>query len=392
MARDLSVAEQVVQESLGLSADDLGMNRDDPFAGLNFDDDGEEVDTNDLEGDDNQGEFSDQQQIENDPFNPTEPQQRQQRPDPSQSQNRKLDDLSVSHTQGQPYDIKRIKYDPKGNVLSSDGKRIIATAGREARLFVDHHKTKEQLGVVQTQARTAITEVNNRLNKAVEIGTGLAQQLKAVRESGTAYSSMGLNDNENRQALELAVLFKRSPVEAIKNILTQATARGIDLTTLGLQPGGFDTQSLLQLVRTEITNATKPLQDANQRQTAQSESERVALESRNAATSELNTFLITNPDAKQYLPVFERIYAVPEFQNMSLNEVWLRIQLNLAQQQRNPQQQSQRPNLQNRNRQQPRVPNGRQNPPGATRDRQAPQSEGLAPVSMSYEDIVKSVL
>ena len=384
---DRQTAASVVQDSLGLSADDLGMDREDPFEGLNFDDEGHET-----EGDDNDELDAGDDDTGVDELD-ARPQRRQQEEEPRQPRQRQDQDyLSVTHTpKPDEFDIKKVKYDGKGNILSADGKTVVAKAGREARMFTSLHKTRDRLNTVQQRANGEITRLDTNLKKAVEIGTGLAQQLTTLREAGTAHTRAGISDHEHQQALELASMWKRSPIDAVKTMLTRAAASGIDLTTLGLQPGGFDTKALLDLVRSELGTATKPIQDRNQAETAAQQVERQTREAGETATRELNQFLIQNPDAQRYLPVFERIYSRPEYQNMTLNEVWLRIQLNLARQSREPRDQNRDPNAQRlRNRQQPRLPNGRQNPPDGRRGRQ--QSDDIAPVSESYESIARSVL
>lgn len=382
------VAMDVVSESLGLSADDLGVNRDDAFEGMDgLDDEGDD----DNDGDESEEITRTRNQENEDDNNEDDlaPQPRQQQQQREQQQpkprNQQPDYLSVTHTDNQS---KKLKVDAKGNILSEDGKKVIASAGREARYYTSLHNERQKVTTIQNLARTEVQRLDTNLQKAVEIGTGLAQQLTTLREAGTAHTRMGLSDQDHQQALEFASAFKKNPVDGIKLILTKAVASGIDLTTLGLAQGGFDPAALMQMVRSEIGTLTKPIQDRNQQETAQQQAQREADEQKNEATRQLNSFLIDNPEAKQYLPVFGRIYENPAYQNMSLNEVWLRIQLNLA---RNPQQRQEEPRSQRlRNRQQPRLPNGRNNGPNG-RER-TPQGDDLAPVSQSYEDILRDVM
>lgn len=375
-----NVAENVVRDSLGLSGDDLGMDRDDPFVDLDLGDDepGDDDDDTlqlDQPGDDNVFEV-----YQNEP-QPQRQQQQQPRPKP--------DDLRVSHTDEFKLDGKP-NYDKKGNILGKDGK-VIATAGREARMFTSLHQARERVSTVQREANTQVTAMRTNLEKAVQIGTTLAQRLTAIQEVGQAHTRLGLNDTELQQALELAAAFKKSPTEAIKTILTRASASGIDLTTLGLQPGGFDPSSLLALVREEINKGVKPVVDRSNQETAQQQVERERNEAVQASTQELEQFFVVNPDAKPFLPAFQKIYEQPQFANMSLGEVWARIQLNLLRrQQENPGDQPRRsPNSQQR--QPRRMPNGRGSPPDQGRDRVQVDSE-LAPVSDSYEDIARHVM
>ena len=132
----------------------------------------------------------------------------------------------------------------------------------------------------------------------------------------------------------------------------------------------------------------QPLRERQQQETAQQQREREAREEREATTRELNTFLGANPEAKKFLPAFQKVYENPAFQHMSLGEVWSRIQLNLLRRGIDPNlpQQQQRPANQQQSRQQPRMPNGRQRQPQGR-----PQASTMAPVSTSYEDIVRDL-
>ncbi|HEY6019731.1 MAG TPA: hypothetical protein VIY48_07465 [Candidatus Paceibacterota bacterium] len=368
------VAQDLVRENLGLSADDLGMDRPDTFADMDLGDEGDEdIDINARQHDDF-GDMEAPEQIE-------QPQQRQQ-----------PDDLSVTHTpQPQERPIgQEFKADKKGNIIGKDGK-IVAFAGREARLFTEHHKLRGQLGQITQQANTRINDFQQRLNQAVDIGMRLSERVKALVEQGTVASKAGLSEPEHQQAIQLAVQAKTDPVGALKVLLTRAHAAGIDLTSLGLQPGGFDTKSLMDMVRQEIANGVKPVQQRMQQETDRERQVREQQESQERVNTELRTFLGQNPEARNWLPAFKEIYARPELQHMSLGEVWSRLQLNLLRRgidpanPPRPQQQQRSPNPQQR-----RMPSGRGNPPGGGHGRVQPME--LAPVSDSYEDIVRGVL
>lgn len=396
---DNDTARNVVADSLGLSADDLGMDRENVFEGMNFGDDpGDDDDGDDFSQNQNQ---DDDGVVGNEPDDhlpvrtQQQPRDRQQQPNQqrqNQNQNR-ADDLSVSHTQRQgEFDVQgKLRYDNKGNILSPDGKRVIAKAGKEARMFTTLHNRTSELNTLKRTAQAETGRLTQNLNKAVEIGTDLAKRLQAAQQASNVHQQFGISESELREAAELASMFKRDGVGAIKTMLTRAAARGIDLTTLGLQPGGFDPSALMQLVRQEIQNGVAPVKQFSEqtsRQQQQQQNNNAEVEN---ARAELNQFLIDNPEAEPYLPVINKVYENPQFQHMSLNEVWLRVQLNLA---RQPQTRgNSHPSQRLRNRQQPRLPNGRGTPaPGGNGEgRRAPQGE-IAPVTDSYEDIVRSVM
>jgi hypothetical protein len=260
----------------------------------------------------------------------------------------------------------------------------------EARLYVDNHKLRGQVEQVQVQSQRAVRDVQTRLEKAVQIGTEVLNRYNALREAGNVMTRYGLTEVEINQAAEMAQMAKTNPIGALKSLLTRAAANGIDLTQLGLQPGSVDSKSLLDLVRQEIGNVVKPIQQRTEQETAQARQARETEEARQSVQKELSDFLQDNPSARHYLPVFHQIYANPALQHMSLGEVWSRLQLNLMQKgidPHNPQQWSPNPDGGQRQR---RLPNGRGNPPGGEGGREVPLE--MAPVTESYEDIVRSVL
>lgn len=379
---DRDTANAVVQESLGMTADDLGMDRVGTFDDLDLGDEGDNLPGDNFEDNPEDNLGSDDL--------PGDRERNQEEP-PARQPQKKPDDLRVTHTPAKgEFDHGKPKFDAKGNILGSDGK-IIATAGREARMYQDLHKTRDKLANLTAQSNGQVAEVTGRLQKAIEIGTTVANQLAAMRDIGQLHTKAGLDDKDLRQAIDFASAYKRNPVEGLKMILTQAAANGIDLTTLGLQPGGFDTKALLDLVNNRINEAVQPIKDRNQTETAQQTRVREDQAKVDEAVTVLNTFLTANPEARDFLPVFQEIYKQPQFQHMTYGEVWARIQLNQLQMQRDGklpnrgQQQQRNP----QNRQQPRLPNGKGNPPNGN-GRQ--NGDDLAPVSDSYEDIVRSVL
>lgn len=369
--RDMNqqTANEVVNESLGLSMDDLGGNaHEEAFV------DDTDNDLNDDSGSDND---SGGASFENEP----EPQPQQRfTPEPEP-------DFLAAPKPAAPQTMpgrSEVRPDNKGNLVDKKTGQIVAKAGAEARMYQSLHRTREAHSALQAQHQDTIT----RLNKAVEIGTQMFERLQKMQNEQTevAPAKFGLNNQEAIEAMNFAKEAKVDPVGTIKKLLTRAASNGIDLQSIGLAGGNFDPKSLMDLVRGEITQHMQPLRERQQQETAQQQREREAREEREATTKELNTFLGANPEARQYLPAFQKVYENPAFQHMSLGEVWSRIQLNLLRRGQDPAQQ-QRPANQQQRRSQQRMPNGRQ--------RQIPrgnqQQNTMAPVSASYEDIVRDL-
>jgi hypothetical protein len=278
------------------------------------------------------------------------------------------DESRVSHTPGGIPPSAEVKPDGKGNLVGPDGK-LIARAGKEARLYQDLHKTRGQAQTLQGQ----LTDVSSRLRKAVEIGQGLHRELEAARAQLGSVKQFGLDQGEHLTALRLFKELRDNPKEALKNILTRAATNGINITELGLQ-GGVDPKSLVEMIKQEIGNAVNPIKertDAERRQAAQTQAEQTRL---GEIQREVDGFFGQNPEAREYLPVFTQ--TLQKFPGMTLGEIWARIQLHFAQ---NPQSRSP------------------QNSPRRSlpQSRPAPASGNgpdLAPVTDSYDAIVKDAL
>lgn len=371
--RDQATVESVVQESLGLTADDLGM---DPLEGG----------LHDLPDEMFQDGNEDTQL---DP-SPRRVQNRQEdtAPHPTQQRQQQNDDFFAAPQNDAPQGLPanaEVRGDGKGNLVDKKTGQIVARAGAEARMYQKLHTTTRAMESLQQQH----TDVTQRLNKAVEIGTQLHDDLKTLRTRFESVSPQkyGLQDKDAIDALTMAKQAQTDPVGVIKTLLTRAVAGGIDLSSIGLAPGGFDPKVLMDMVRGEMQSLTQPIREAEDQRQKTAREAREASERETAAVNDLNTFLGQNPAARNYLPVFHQVYSQPRFQHMTLNEVWARLQLNLMQKGIDPTKPPQQQRPENRNQRQQRpMPNGRRMPPA----NRAPET--MAPVSASYEDIIRGIL
>lgn len=287
-------------------------------------------------------------------------------------------DEGVSHTREEPR-REKLKFDKRGNVIDKDGK-VLARAGSERRLYEAAHNARIDLVSAQSMA----ADLGNRLQQAVDLGTQAVtayQNLqRQVQEREATFKQLGLNPTQQLEAMQMYREGIDNPTQLLKKLLTRAATRGIDLTQLGLQGGGnFDPQSLMQMIREEITKHVAPVQEATRRQqqAERSEQERQQLVQRNE--QEIRSFFAQNRDLVKYLPVFERVMRDPRYRNMSLEAIGYRIKLNLLRQRENQQQNpSQRRS----------IPRGRQ--PVGTRGQQ--NDVPIAPVTESYDSIIKGAL
>jgi hypothetical protein len=268
-----------------------------------------------------------------------------------------------------------VRADQRGNLVGADGK-VVAKAGFEARMYQETQRSRRELAVEQSRSQ----DLSSRLTRAIELGQQFHSRVEALtaqlNDRNSAAARLGLNDAESIQAMQLASEAKRDPVATVKKILTMAAAAGVDLTRIGIAPGGVDTAALMGLVQNEIRGAMSPLQQRLQNEQFQAQQQEVAQRVYRETENELNTFFTQNPAAREYIPVFHAVLSEPRFQHMSMGEVWARIQLNHM-----------RMNGGVRQNPQPRrnLPSGRGAPYNGN-------AGDMAPVNQSYDAILRETL
>lgn len=348
-------AQDMVFDNLGISADDVGAEF----------------------GADDADEGGDQEQQYVGPGDDEPPRGREQQ----------LDDLSVSHTRSRQQEESRpfprgaeVQPDQHGNLIDPQTGQVVARAGREANLYQRGFKAGEGKKVGGLQYR--LNQRENQLRQAIQAGKQLSEELRTFQGHQEALKQYRIEPNDQIAAFKMYSDLKTRPAETLKALLTRAAASGINVAELGV-PGvtGPDARSLVEMVREEIAKATGPIEERNRREKElQTERDRQQQQQRQVE-SEVQGFFAENPDATPYMEVFEKVLSQPEFRHMSLGEVWARIQLNRMRSGQN----GRAPQGQNRGRN-PR-PAGRALPPADTRNSNAP-----APVSMTYDEILKGVL
>jgi hypothetical protein len=273
----------------------------------------------------------------------------------------------------------QITQDARGNFVGPNG-QVVARAGMEARLYTDNVRARAQLAQETHRAQ----DVTNRLNRAVEIGQELhgrvTQLQEQLRDRNGTGARLGLNDGEQIQALQLAAEAKRDPVATIRKLLTMAATAGVDVSKIGIAPGGVDAKSLVDIVRQEISQVTAPIRQRTEQEQIQQQRTQAAQAQLRQTESEVHGFFNENPGARQYIPIFHAVLSEPQFQNMSLGEVWAKIQLNMMRMNQNKGQQRPNGNSMRRN-----LPAGRG----------APLNYGtnnVAPVNASYDQILRDTL
>jgi hypothetical protein len=258
-----------------------------------------------------------------------------------------------------------VRPDGKGNLVDREG-RVIATAGREARIYQELHRTKQGLDV----ERRHRADLDSRLNRAIGIAQELEREVTQYKAQQTQIEKFGVSPSEQLEALQLVAEAKQNPMNVLKKLLTRAAAQGIDLSELGMK-GGTDTKAMLDVIREEIGKATHPLIERSQAEKRQEAAQREKAEVFRRTETDVRNFFNQNPGAKQYVPVFHAVLKDQRFAHMSLGEIWARTQLNLL---KNRQHAPAR-----------RIPAGKGQPMSNGRS-------DMAPISTSYDDILREVL
>lgn len=370
-----------VFDNLGLTQDELGLVDD------SLDDDGGSDDTQQTHG-------RQQEQDDDDSEGGRDDRRGQPRHDD-------LDDLSdrrVSQTQQrrQPNQIPRrlpenaeVKPDAQGNLRDANGK-LVASAGREARYYQNAYKATRDLGVTRGQLEQTVTKFNNLVTTA----RGLQAKVTKYEAADSALKRFGFTPDQQLTAMQYYSDLQKDPKATIRSLLTKAAARGINLQELGLAAGqGVDPKDLMNLIKTELDERMQPLKDREVRDQQNQQRTDAQVRAANEARAEVETFFTTNPEAAKFEPVFANLLGDPRFQGMSLEHIWDKIQLNLAQ---NPDNRAAYDRWQNgRDGQRQRRPNSsrqRSIPSGFSRPGNAGDTEGMAPVGTPYGDIVKAAL
>lgn len=380
---DDSVGMDVIKDSLGLTDQDLA------------------PETENLDwGDGDEGEGTDQHEAEPS----SEPAQRQERqrsePDESRSQRE-------APTQRQdPLKQAALKFDPrstfrqdqKGNLIDTRTGELIARAGSEARIYQRVHKQasdyiRAATGNIQNQMQAE----RGKLNRAVEIGLGFEKELSELKGYVNQINAYEL---PKEGLLEAAGLYKQAqsdPVGVLKTLLTRAALSGIDISQLGMDPNGVDPRTMMEMVRKEMQNAVRPVEQYTSQQQKAQEAKNTESQYLQQAETQVNQFFGQNREALPYTHVFHAVLQQPRFQNMSLGEIWDKIQLHLI---RNGIDPSQAPTRSQRQRL-----SGTQDTRGVSRS--LPSGQGMAPrggdrsgqgpagpahPSMSYDAIIREVL
>lgn len=292
------------------------------------------------------------------------------------------------------------RQDQKGNLVDTRTGEIIARAGSEARIYQRVHKqASDYIRAANGNIQNAISAERAKVQRAVEIGLGFEKELSSLKGF---VNQINAHELQKDQLLEAAAYYKQAqtdPVGVLRNLLTRAALSGIDISQLGMDKNNLDPKSIVDMVRKEIQAGIQPVQQFTRQQQAERQTKETESQYLQQAERQVNDFFGSTPQAVPYTHVFHAVLSQPRFQNMSLGEIWDKVQLHLIRNgidPRQPPSRSQRQRLSGN-------PEGGQRSPS----RSLPSGQGMAPSgsdrgrgtnagpahpSMSYDAIIREVL
>jgi hypothetical protein len=265
--------------------------------------------------------------------------------------------------------------DGRGNLVNAQGV-IVARAGKEARLYQEAKTATSRAAVAEGATR----EITNRFNQLAGHARQLVDTVKQYEARDQQLQQFNLKPEEQLRAYQMFVELRDNAEVGLRKLLTRAAANGIDLTKLGVE-GSSNTKAIVDLLRAELGQVVEPIKQRTALEQQQQQEQQRLTEVRTNAAKEVETFLAANPEAIEYLPVLQQLLANPQTRGMSLAHLWAEVRLNLLQ---NPQKQQRTHSR--------RMPSGRSAPVGALDGSSPRGGDELAPVDMSYDDIIRDLL
>jgi hypothetical protein len=378
---DNKVAMDVIKDSMGLTDEELA-----PTTELDWGDGQDEEGSEGEQGEQNSQEEPSFESHEQQHEAPERSQERQQPADPLRQNALKFDPRAT------------FRQDKKGNLVDARTGEIIARAGSEARIYQRVHKQatdyiRAATGNIQNQMQAE----RGKLNRAVEIGLGFEKELSELKGQMKQLNAYEL---PREGLLEAASYYKQAqtdPIGVLKNLLTRAALSGIDISQLGMDNNSIDPKTLVEQIRREIQQGIAPVQQYTNQQAQERQSREVDAQYLRQAETQVQQFFGQTREAIPYTHIFHAVLSQPQFQHMSLGEIWDKIQLHLIRNGVDPRSapsRSQRQRLSG-------------NPEGQRPSRSLPNGQGMAPFggdmgrgsnagpahpSMSYDAIIREVL
>ena len=205
--------------------------------------------------------------------------------------------------------------DKEGNLFVPNTKSVLAPAGAARdyilRLREEGRKMRDQVERAQPLFYKLVDQ-----HKALQ---SEYETLKADPKMQDLEKRTGLKRSEVEQGISLMQAYSKDPVSAIKQLLTQAAASGIDLSTIA-KTGTVDVATLTNIVK-DAVGAPETKQDPLPLTQEQLQKQ---------AEDEANEFMSRNPEASEFLDIIAQ--AKTAYPERGLDELWLAIRKKLREQ------------------------------------------------------------
>ena len=217
-----------------------------------------------------------------------------------------------------------LKEDDNGNLLNNDGD-IIALAGKSRTYYEGlRGEARKQRTAAETLAGQNL-ELSRRFAELYDEYKSMDHTRVTAAQSIVKETSF--SDNEATNAIALMKQYKQDPIAAIKSLLTQAQASGIDVTQIGANITA-NPADMRQTMQTMLEEHTAPQREQENQDRIQAE-----------ANKEANAFLQTFPEAENFHVQISQ--AKMRYPKMSLQEIWFKLKPHIRQPQAQQQQQQQ---------------------------------------------------
>lgn len=208
-------------------------------------------------------------------------------------------------TEKLPYLDRFLRQDKDGNLIVGDGV-IIATAGA-SRTYYENMKKEGRAFRAQAE-QLAVS--NFELGKQFKSLFNEFEAMKNTSPIKALETQTGMTTVEIQDAVAIMKQYKTDPVTAIKSLLTQASMRGIDLKSIGIN-GGIDAATVQRAIENAIESRL-----SSQQATAKDP----ATQAQEAALQEAQEFLDAFPDAIPHADIIAK--AKDRFPDKSLPQLW----------------------------------------------------------------------
>lgn len=227
----------------------------------------------------------------------------------------------------------KFKQDREGNFIDKDG-NIVVRKGKQRDLFVKIKKA-------YNTERGKVERITQDFQETITAAKVLLKRYNELKATKNFAESVGLSEEEAKNAAEIHALIKLDPKAGVKKILTMLHLGGTDLSEIGVT-GPLDAKTVAQHVL-ELQALKKPPEKSEE----------------DKAKEIADAFLERHPDARQYVGALAE--AKRRFPVMTYDQIWYQLLLHAKQ----------------RGQQQPNDANGGNRPPNRPIPRNSNRATGV---------------